>query len=183
MPFCICKKSVSIVQSWFDSKKSLERYVTTLNNGPHLSGPWTETLSRAGHEPKPLLLKVFDWHHPRKHFLSSSQSLGSYQPLTPRNVQRIFVGIQSYFYGSILGRWKNRGDKADEILFCHWNSCSIQLQEGILISERITNSYQIFPVWDLGQKLEDKELLFYEVRQVRFSALSLQSCLSSCGDS
>lgn len=41
----------------------------------------------------------------------------------------------------------------------------------------LANSYEIFPVSDLGQKLEDKDLLFYEVRQVRISALSLLSCL------
>lgn len=54
------------------------------------------------------------------------------------------------------------------------SSCS---RESLSLRGLLANSYQVFPVCDLGQKLEDKDLLFYEVRQVRFSALSLQSCL------
>lgn len=50
-------------------------------------------------------------------------------------------------------------------------------RESLSLRGLLANSYQIFPVCDLRQKLEDKDLLFYEVRQVRFSVLSLQNCL------
>lgn len=50
-------------------------------------------------------------------------------------------------------------------------------RESLSLRGLLANSCQIFPVCDLRQKLEDDDLLFYEVSQVRFSALSLQSCL------
>lgn len=57
-------------------------------------------------------------------------------------------------------------------------------RESLSLRGLLANSYQLFPVCDLGQKLEDKDLLFYEVRQVRFFCLfPAKLPKRSCGDS